>query len=186
VAIRELESTPELERDAALQPWARQHQLDLHKLNAAQRWLLFFALQWIAWAGSVAPLRRLIGALLAHTRLLSTSVIGALTGVSDRAVRKTREVAPAELIESLRPPNTGAPCKLKPVHAGTVAKYLVQHPRVLQQDVIAHVHKTLGIDIDRQTLRRFLKRYGLGCLRDGIVEDAPLFWDRRDSVELSC
>jgi hypothetical protein len=50
---------------------------------------------------------------------------------------------------------------LRPEHAGPIAKYLVDHPRCTQPEVVAFIARELSIDIELQTLRRFLEAYGL-------------------------
>jgi transposase len=65
--------------------------------------------------------------------------------------------------------------KLKAEHAGPVAKYLVEHPSAKVKPILAYIKKDLDVEVDRLTLRRFFKRYGLGCLRGDLVTDTPLF-----------
>jgi hypothetical protein len=76
--------------------------------------------------------------------------------------------------------------KLKAEHAGIVAKYLVQHPRSRVNDLIDFISSQLGPKLDRLTLRRYLKRYGLGCLREAeIAGPSPLLSGERFTEELS-
>ena len=42
-------------------------------------------------------------------------------------------------------------------------------------ELLGFIKKTFDVEMDRLTLRRFLKRYGLGCLREEVIKDAPLF-----------
>ena len=44
----------------------------------------------------------------------------------------------------------------------------------LKYFLLGFIEKKLEVEMDRLTLRRFLKRYGLGCLREDTVKDAPL------------
>ena len=80
------------------------------------------------------------------------------------------------MLEHLRESKRGhAAPKLKPEHAGPIAKYLVEHPRGKAPQILRFVAETLGVTVDRLTLRRYLERYGLGCLREEQAHDTPLF-----------
>ena len=58
---------------------------------------------------------------------------------------------------------------------GLVAKFLAEHKKKCSvAETLAYIEKTFGVEMDRLTLRRFLKRYGLGCLRKERISDAPL------------
>jgi hypothetical protein len=105
---------------------------------------------------------------------LGSSLIGALIGVSDRAVRYTQAQSVREVLGRLRERGHAAP-KLKPEHSGPIAKYLVEHPRAKAPQILQFVAETFGVTVDRLTLRRYLERYGLGCLREDKAQDAPLF-----------
>jgi hypothetical protein len=78
--------------------------------------------------------------------------------------------------------------KLQPEHAGLLAKYLVEHKRAKVNDILAFIEHELGVSMDRLTLRRYIQRYGLGCLRnDEHVDDgAPLFSAQPSTVEHFC
>jgi hypothetical protein len=40
-------------------------------------------------------------------------------------------------------------------------------------ELLGFIRQTFQVEMDRLTLRRFLKRYGLGCLREDAVENTP-------------
>jgi hypothetical protein len=114
---------------------------------------------------------------------LSAPLIGALTGVSDRSIRATKALSADELLHSVRtPPRGRGQPKLGAEHAGTVAKFLVEHPNAQVKDIIAFIRRDLGVELDRKTLRVYIARYGLGCLREDVVADTPLFWAARASA----
>ena len=76
-----------------------------------------------------------------------------------------RALGPHELLDSIwaelgrhRQP------RLRPEHAGPIAKYLVEHPRCTQPEVVAFIACELSVDIEVQALRRFLEAYGLYVL----------------------
>jgi hypothetical protein len=115
---------------------------------------------------------------------LPDPVIAALTGVSDRAIRTTKGLSAEELLHSVRtPPRGRGKPKLGPEHAGAVAKFLVEHPGAQVRDVLAFIDKELGVEMDRKTLRFYIARYGLGCLRGDVLADAPLFSEAQPTEE---
>jgi len=142
---------------------------------------------FLSFVGTVAALRRMVGYLLAHSGLgLSTVVIGAVVGTTDRAVRKGRQVAPKEFWKRLQRARRGhAPPKLRKEQVGPVAKYLSEHPGCSVAQMLGFIRQSFGVEMDRLTLRRFLKRYGLGCLKQSSVVDTPLLSDAPPTGEPS-
>ena len=162
--------------DRQLDQWTTEHHLALDALDDGQRWVVFAALQFLAFVGNVTPLRRVVGYFLSHCGLDFTSpVIAAVVGRSERAVRKARPFAPTQFWARLQRPRRGHRTpKLSPADVGPVAKFLAAHPSCAVVELLAFIEETFGVEIDRLTLRRFLKRYGLGCLRKDSVAEAPL------------
>jgi transposase len=160
-----------------LKRWGKRHDIQVQRLDEGQQWVVFAALQVVVVLGKLAPLRRLLAWVLAHSGMdLGSMVIGAITGVSDRAVRTTKALEPEEILHSVRTPSRGrGKAKLGPEHAGLVAKYLVEHPNAKVKEILAFIKKEFGVTMDRLTLRRYIHRYGLGCLRGETHTDAPLF-----------
>ena len=165
----------EVERDRCLAQWSRQSGVALKRLDSEQRWLLFAALTFLSFAGGVTALRRIVGYFLAHCGAgFGSSVIGAVVDRSERAVRKTRAHTAAEFWEKLRSANRGhAPPKLRRDQVGLVAKFLAENKQSSVADLLGFIEKRFSVQMDRLTLRRFLKRYGLGCLREDSVKDTP-------------
>lgn len=166
----------EMQRDECLEEWAGAASVELGTLDAGQRWIIYAALSFLKFIGPVPALRRVVAYLLSHCGLeLSSTVIGAAMGTTDRAVRKGRGFAPREFWQRLQKARRGhAPPKLRREQVGPVAKYLAEHKRCSVAELLGFIHKTFGVQMDRLTLRRFLKRYGLGCLREEAVQDTPL------------
>lgn len=160
-----------------LAQWAKENSIDLRRFDVGQRWVLFAGLKMVSLLDGIAPLKRVLAYLMAHSGMdLGTKVIGTITGVSDRAVRNTQAQEPEQVLHRVRNPVEGhRQPKLKAEHAGPVAKYLVEHPSSKVKPILAYIKNDLGVELDRLTLRRFFKRYGLGCLRGDVVTDAPLF-----------
>jgi hypothetical protein len=168
----------------ALAAWAKTRDIELTKLDDGQRWVVFAALQGLAFLGKLAPLRRVVGYLLAHSGMeLGSTVIAAVVGVSDRSIRSTQALAPVALLGKTEHPVRGHQRpKLEAKDAGVVAKFLVEHPKAQVHDVLEFIGQALGVLVDRLTLRRFVGRYGLGCLRGEEVEPRPLFSGPRPGV----
>jgi hypothetical protein len=165
----------EARRDERLAEWAASSGVDVSALDAGQRWVIFAALSFLTFIEAVPALRRVVAYLLSHCDLdLSSPIVGAVVGTTDRAVRKGRTFAPKEFWHRLQKAKRGhAPPKLRREQVGPVAKYLAEHKRCSVAELLDFIEKTFGVQMDRLTLRRFLKRYGLGCLREEIVEDTP-------------
>ena len=166
----------ETQRDECLREWARGASVDPGSLDAGQQWAIFAALTFLKFIGPVPALRRVVAYLLSHCGLaLSSGVIGAVVGTTDRAVRKGRGFGPKEFWQRLQKARRGhAPPKLRRDQVGPVAKYLSEHKRCTVAELLGFIHRTFDVRMDRLTLRRFLKRYGLGCLREEAVQDTPL------------
>lgn len=165
-------------RDAEVARWGKEHDVAVGQLDDGQQWLIFVALQLLSWIGNIEPLKRLLGCLLSHCGMgLSSTLIGKLVGYTDRNVRYNQKHSASELWKRLSRPERGhREAKLGPEHAGPVAKFLVSHHGAKVDEILAFIDEELEVKIKPLTLRRFIERYGLGVLREGIHEDAPLFW----------
>lgn len=175
-------------RVSVLREWADAHGIDRARFDLGQEWIIFFALRVVTHLGRVAGLKRVVGYFLAVSRMdLGSGAIAAIIGVSDRAVRSAQALEPAAMLHSVQHPVGGhRKPKLEAHHAGVIAKFLVDHPRALVQELLDFITKELGVTIDRLTLRRYVARYGLGCLRGDLVTEAPLFSAERATEALSC
>jgi hypothetical protein len=171
-------------RDATLECWAANHAINLARFDAGQLWFIFLGLRIAAHLGEVASLKRVLGYFLAASKLeLGSTAIAAIIGVSDRAVRSAQVLAPSELLHSVQHPVGGhAKPKLAAHHSGPIAKFLVEHPRATVQEVLEFIYQAFSVSLDRKTLRTYIAKYGLGCLRGEVVEDSPLFWEPHDSA----
>lgn len=114
--------------------------------------------------------------MLSHCDMgLSSLLIGAVVGTTDRAVREARKFSPKELWQRLQKARRGhPPAKLSHKQVGPVAKYMAKNKDCSVADLLDFIEVSFKVKLDRKTLQRFLKRYGLGCLRDNAVEDSPL------------
>jgi transposase len=175
------------DREQRLEKWAAGSGVELAKLDGLQQGAVLAALVFLCFVGEVAALRRMVAYLLAHSGLgLSSAVIGAVVGTTDRAVRKGRGGAPKEFWKKLQKARRGhPPPKLRREQVGPVAKYLAEHPGCSVAEVLGFIRQSFGVEMDRLTLRRFLKRYGLGCLKHSSVVDPPLLSDARPMEEPS-
>jgi len=156
--------------------WASKHGIQLHRLDLGQQWVVFGALRLVAGLKGLAPLNRLVAYALAHSGMgLSASIIGAVTGVSARAIRTTKSLEPEQLLHSIRtkPRGRGSP-KLGPECAGPIARFLVDHPGSTLEHILAFIQDHFDVTMDPSTVHRYLHRYGLGCLRNDSHTDAPL------------
>lgn len=177
----------EAERDDCLRQWAVERSVDIQSLDSGQQWVIFAALKFIAFAGHVPALRRVVAYLLMHCGMeLNSIIVGAVVDRTDRAVRKSRQFEPSEFFHRLQTERRGhPPPKLEAEDVGPVAKFLAENPKSSVADTLAFIKETFDVEMDRLTLRRFLKRYGLGCLREGCVVDTPLLPVEPRTVEPS-
>jgi transposase len=177
----------EAEREQRLSQWASASGVELSGLDALQRGVVLAALTFLGFVGAVPALRRMLAYLLSHCGMgLSSAVIGAVVGTTDRAVRKGRQVAPGEFWKRLQKARRGhPPPKLRKEQVGPVAKYLAEHKRCSVAELLEFIHRSFGVHMDRLTLRRFLARYGLGCLREEAVVNTPLLSDAPPTQEPS-
>ncbi len=175
-------------RVSVLGEWADGHGLDLGRFDLGQQWVIFFALRVVTHLGAVVGLKRVVGYFLAASKMdLGSTAIGAIIGVSDRAIRSAQALQPEAMLHSVQHPIGGhRKPKLESQHAGVIAKFLVGHPHSLVQEVLDFIAQELGVTIDRLTLRRYIARYGLGCLRGDLVTDTPLFSVEPAMEELFC
>lgn len=167
----------EADREHRLAEWSAQSGIDLSGLDTGQRTVIFAALTFLTFVGGLAALRRMVAYMLSHCGLgLTSVVVGAVVGTTDRAVRKGRQFAPREFWKRLQLAKRGRPPpKLRREQVGLVAKYLAEHKSCSVAQLLGFIKATFGVEMDRLTLRRFLKRYGMGCLREESVRsDAPL------------
>lgn len=177
MAKTEASSDREKRRHRVLEGWSERTGVDLARLDSGQQWVIFAALQIASLFGKRSVLKRILVFLLARCDMgLRPTVIAAVVETSDRTVRNVRAYSPEELLASVRQQIGGNhKPKLEAVHAGVVAKLLVEHPKARVNELLNLIAERIGITVDRLTLRRFLKQYGLGCLRGEIVTDrAPL------------
>jgi hypothetical protein len=147
--------------------WSRDHTELLQRATETQRALLEAAVRYVATIGGQAILLRAAAFFLLHAGMgLTPAQVGAAVGRTDRAMRLVQALSAQDLLESIwaelrrhRQP------KLHAEHAGPIAKYLVDHPRCKQADVVDFIDREFRIHVDTLTLRRFFKAYGLGALR---------------------
>lgn len=162
--------------DRVLAEWARARGVDLDAFDTGQRWVVFASLQFLNFVGPLLPLRRVVAYVLSHCGMeLTSPVVAAVVERGERVIRKTRAFKPALFWKRLREARRGHQRpKLSPEHVGPVARFLAEHRKCSVAELLEFVHQSFGVTLDRLTLRRFLKRYGLGCLREENVSDAPL------------
>lgn len=166
--------------------WCGEQDVDMRHLDEGQKWAVFVSLQILAWIGGVGALKRLLGYFLSHSQMgLSSVLIGKLLGCTDRNVRYAASNDAESFWRRTSQPERGhAKAKLAPQHAGPLAKYLSENPGARVQEILSFIATELGIEIGHLTLRRFIERYGLKCLRrlrNDKHEQSPLFWATRST-----
>jgi len=186
VAKAETSSERETRRNQTLQVWSKRTGVEIRQLDSGQQWVIFAALQAVTLLGDGSVLKRIVIFLLAHCGMgLRPTVIAAVVDTSDRTVRNVRSYSPAELLASVRQRMGGNhKPKLEAEHAGVVARLLVLHPDVRVKELLGLIAGEIGVTVDRLTLRRFLKQYGLGCLRGDLITDRAPFLPKPSMAEV--
>lgn len=147
--------------------WQREHADVLAGATSSQQILLEATVKFVAVIAAQPVLLRIAAFFLLHSGMgLTPAQVGAAMGRTDRAMRTVRTLGAREMLDSVwaelgrhRQP------KLHPEHAGPIAKYLVDHPDCTHVEVARFIATKLSIDVDAQTIGRFLEAYGLGVLR---------------------
>lgn len=162
-------SEPPLE---AWERWKREYTDILERATEAQRVLLEAAVRFVTIIASQPILLRVVAFFLLHADMgLTPAQVGAAVGRTDRAMRTVRALSVHEVLDAIWAElGRHRQTKLRAEHAGPIAKYMVDHPKCTQPEVVAFIASDLQISIDPQTLRRFLNIYGLNILRP--VQDA--------------
>jgi len=175
-------------RDEVLERWAGDTGVALEQLDDGQRWVVYAGVRAAESVASVRPMKRVLSFFLSRSEMdLSNKVVGAVIGVSDRAVQTTRHLEPKELVDVVaQSKHAHRQAKLAPHHAGPIARFLVEHPHCKVSALLAFIKDELEIEVTRHTLGRYLKRYGLGCLREIEVDDGPFFGDTPATGARSC
>src|SRR3954453_22059100 len=139
----------EKERGGGLEERAARSGVELGKVEASQKWVIYAALTFLAFVQGVAPLRRLVGYLLCHCGMgLSTTLIGSLLGTTGRAARNGQQYLPAEFWKRLRVQRRGhAPPKLRREQVGLVAKFLAAHKKCSVAELLAFIKQKLGVEV---------------------------------------
>lgn len=164
-------------RNEDLEEWAEENNIDLDKLDDGQQWIIFAGLQAVSAIGNVRPLKRLFSFFLLKSGMgLTSRVIGSIIGASERAVLTTKKQSPKEALDSVtQEKRAHRQPKLKPEHAGLIAKYLVENPKAQMPELIRFIEKEFKISVRRHVVIRFIEKYGLGCIRDLEITDRPPF-----------
>jgi hypothetical protein len=177
VGSRRRTTEREQARATTLHAWAATAEVNVDRFDEGQQWVLFAALNIMDFVGTLPVMRRVTGYLLTHCGMgLGTGVISSVIGLSDRSLRVAQALEPKQMLHSIRHPTGGhRKPKLKAEDAGVVARYLFEHPESEVKEVLAFIRTRFGVTMDRLTLRRFVARFGLGCLRDESIRDAAPF-----------
>lgn len=163
-------------RDQALQNLATEETgAALAALDDGQRWVLFAFVQLFQWLAPVPLLQRVVLSLVCHCGMdLRLGLVAQVLQSSTSTLTRMRSHSPQDLLAELRARRPG-PAKLRPEHAGPIARFLFEHPGADARTVRTFIHDELGVAIQRHTLARFLRRYGLGCLQQDRVQAPPLW-----------
>src|SRR5215468_7242515 len=125
--------------------WSREYASVLERATGPQRVLLEAAVRFIAVIAAQPILLRVAAFFLLHAGMgLTPAQVGAAVGRTDRAMRTVQALGVRDVLDSIwaelgrhRQP------KLRPEHAGPIAKYLVDHPGCTQPEVAMFIASEL-------------------------------------------
>jgi hypothetical protein len=106
---------------------------------------------------------RLLSHFLLHCETgLKVAHIARLLGISRPNASKQQSLSSKEAIKQAQHRLAGRPYgKLLPRYAGPIAAYLLGHPDATRAELLEYIKRTLGVQVSRIALYKFLKKYGL-------------------------
>jgi hypothetical protein len=139
-------------------------------LTTDQRGLLQMGWHFLETCGRDYYSVRLLGHVLLHGQSgLSVAAIARLLGISRAAASGQQKLSSKEVVQAasqrLRGRGHG---KLLPRFAGPIAQFLVQRPQATRWDLLDFIQTTWGVHVSRMALHKFLKKFGLDQVHEGL------------------
>jgi hypothetical protein len=121
--------------------------------------------------------RILIHFLLHSGAGLKVAEIARLAGFSRPTASGQQNVSSKEVIQAAHHRMSGRPHgKLLPRHAGSIAQFLVTHPKASRMDILDFIERTWQVRVSTVALFHFMKKYGLDKAQRSLAarsEDPP-------------
>jgi hypothetical protein len=93
---------------------------------------------------------------------LKVAPIARLTGVSRPTASEQQGQSSKQVVQTAHHRMAGRPHgKLLPLHAGSVAQFMVSHPKASRMDIIDFIERAWKMRVSTVALFHFMKKYGL-------------------------
>jgi len=106
---------------------------------------------------------RVLGHFLLHCDIgLKVAQIARLAEVSRPTASGQQSLSSKEVIQTAHHRMAGrSHGKLLPIHAGSIAEYLVTHPKASRMDILDFIERAWQVRVSTVALFHFMKKYGL-------------------------
>ena len=148
---------------ATFADWLATGHVTEQALSAAQRHVLEAAFHFRQRCGTDYYSTRLLSHWLLHSGTgLKVAPVARLLGLSRSAASAQQGRSSKEVVQAAHRRLAGrAHGKLLPRFAGPIAQFLLEQPHASRYDLLDFIERTWQVQVSRQALHRFLKKYGL-------------------------
>ncbi len=147
----------------AFSRWLREAKISERKLTPEQVAVLQSAHCFLESCGSDYYSRRLLTHYLLRCGTgLKVAQIARLGGVSRPTASEQQGLSSKQVIQTAHHRMAGRPHgKLLPRHAGSIAQFLVNHPKATRGDILDFIERVWKVRVSTVALFHFMKKYGL-------------------------
>jgi hypothetical protein len=143
--------------------WLKEAKISQGKLTPEQIAVLESAHCFRERCGSDYYSQRILTHYLLHCGTgLKVAEIARLAGVSRPTASEQQGVSSKQVVQTAHHRMTGRPHgKLLPRHAGSIAQFLVEHPKASRMDILDFIERAWKVRVSTVALFHFMKKYGL-------------------------
>jgi hypothetical protein len=168
--------------------WLSQAEISEQKLTPDQLALLRGAWSVRLRRGDDYYTRRIVGHFLLNSASgLQVSQIARLVGFSRPTASKQQSISSKQAVQDAHRRLSGRPHgKLLPRYAGSIAQYLVNHPKASRADVLDFIERTWEVRVSTVALFYYMKKYGLDKAQRSLAaksEEPPVLTVPAEAVE---
>jgi len=147
----------------AFSRWLSEAEILEQKLTPEQIAVLRSAYSFKQNCGDDYYTQRMLSHYLLHCDSgLKVAQIARLAGVSRPTASQQQGVSSKQVVQAAHHRMAGRPHgKLLPRHAGSIAQFLVNHPKASRADVLDFIERTWEVRVSTVALFHFMKKYGL-------------------------
>jgi len=147
----------------AFSRWLREAKISERKLTPEQIAVLQSAHCFRERCGNDYYSRRILTHYLLHCGTgLKIAQIARLAGVSRPTASEQQSQSSKQVVQTAHHRMEGRPHgKLLPRHAGSIAQFLVTHPKASRMDILDFIERVWQVRVSTVALFHFMKKYGL-------------------------